>query len=603
MEYQPIENYGVIGNMRSIALVSVTGSIDFFCFPKFDSPTVFAALLDPERGGHFCIQPKLKDSRTKQLYLPDTNILITRFLSEDGIAEMTDFMPLRGKEYHSHVVRRVHVIQGEIDFILHCHPRFDYARMPHRLERDNNAVIFIPAGDQPTLVLNSNIPLKTTGNNVSLDFHLKAGETALFAFGEDSDDARLTISDIAIEQKFQETARFWRAWSAQSSYTGRWREMVGRSALLLKLLTDQEHGSLIAAPTFGLPEKIGGPRNWDYRYTWLRDSAFTLYAMMRLGYVDEADAFRRWIDNRLQFDGQYGPLQVLYRTDGSPETPEIELDHLRGYMDSRPVRVGNAAQNQFQLDVYGELIDAIYLMSKYGDSLGFEEWNGRKKILKWLSENWNQPDEGIWEVRGGRKHFLHSRLMCWVAFDRAIRLGAKRSLAGPFDWMEKTRDEITEDIHANFWDEELKTFVQYKGAKRVDAALLLMPLVRFISPSDPRWLGTLAAIERDLAIDTLVYRYRNDDGLDGIAGDEGSFTACSFWYIEALARSHQLDKARLLFEKMLGYANHVGLYAEQLGESGQHLGNFPQALTHLTLISAATYLDRELSSDKPTSWR
>ncbi len=601
-EYQPIENYSVIGNMRSIALVSVTGSIDFFCFPKFDSPTVFASLLDPEKGGFFSISPKFEEEKTKQLYFPDTNILLTRFLSDSGIAEMTDFMPVENAQFHSHVIRRVTVIQGEIEFTLECHPRFDYARMPHRTECDGNAVIFRPQGELPSLVLHSTLPLTTHGNDVVQTFKLKAGEQAIFAFGEDSVEARHPIDEERIERKFRDTFRFWQSWIAQSNYTGRWRETVARSALVLKLLTDQEHGSIIAAPTFGLPERIGGPRNWDYRYTWLRDSAFTLYALMRLGFLEEADAFQLWLNKRIRLEGGHGPLQVLYRTDGSTDTPEIELEHLRGYMDSRPVRIGNAAKDQLQLDLYGELIDAIYLVSKYGDGLSIDEWNNLKKILRWLSENWNEPDEGIWEVRGGRKHFLHSRLMCWVAFDRAIRLGAKRSLAGPFDWMEQTRDAIAEDIHTNFWNDEKKSFVQFRGASHVDASTLLMPLVRFISPSDPKWISTLDTIEQDLIIDTLVYRYRDEDGLDGVDGPEGSFTACTFWYIEALARSNRLEKARLLFEKMLGYSNHVGLYAEQLGSSGQHLGNFPQALTHLALISAASYLDRELSGKNREPW-
>jgi len=603
IEYHPIENYGVIGNMRSIALVSVTGSIDFFCFPKFDSPTVFAALLDPDKGGFFCIQPKLDNVRTKQLYFPDTNILVTRFLSEHGIAEMTDFMPVIENYYHSYIVRKMSVIHGSIEFAVHCEPRFDYARMPHRIERDGNAVIFLPSGDQPPLVLNASLPLTPDDRRVVQSFRLKAGEQVVFTFGEDRPRARQPLSAEGVELRFRETAQYWRKWISKSNYTGRWREMVSRSALLLKLLTDREHGSIIAAPTFSLPEKIGGQRNWDYRYTWLRDSAFTLYAMMRLGFVEEAASFQLWINKRLNYEAELGPLQVLYRTDGSSDTLEVELDHLRGYMDSRPVRIGNGAWNQLQLDLYGELTDAIYLASKYGDGLSIDEWNGLKRVLRWLAENWQRPDEGIWEVRGGRRDFLHSRLMCWVAFDRAIRLGAKRSLAGPFGWMETCRDAISEDIHTSFWNSELQCFVQYKGSACLDAAALLMPLVRFISPTDPKWLSTLAAIEDALSIDTLVYRYRNEEGFDGVDGSEGFFTACSFWFIEALARSHQVEKARVLFEKMLGYANHLGLYAEELGASGQHLGNFPQALTHLALISAATFLDRELSGKKPQAWR
>ena len=603
MDYQPIENYGAIGNMRSLALVSVSGSIDFFCFPRFDSPTIFAALLDPEKGGFYCIQPELQNSRTKQLYLPDTNILLTRFLSDDGIAEVTDFMPLIESDARNQLVRTVNVIQGDVTFTLQCHPRFDYARAKHKTECIDGYVVFTPEGDHPTLLLRGSIPISIDEDGVVQKFRLKAGETATFVFGEDCEALRQSIDNDRVEAKFNETIRFWRQWIAKSNYKGRWREMVNRSALLLKLLTDQEFGSIVAAPTFGLPEQIGGSRNWDYRFTWLRDSAFTLYAMMRLGFTEESAQFQTWLSSRLNYDSKQGPFQVLYCLDGSQNAPEIELKHLRGYMDSRPVRIGNAASNQLQLDIYGELIDAVYLASKYGDSPSIDEWDGIKKVLRWLSKNWNKKDEGIWEVRGGRKDFLHSRLMCWVAFDRAIRLGSKRSLAGPFGWMEEARDAIVEDIHHNFWNQKLQAFVQSKGSEKLDASTLLMPLVRFISPSDPKWISTLAAIERDLTVDTLVYRYHDQDGLDGMEGTEGSFTACSFWFIEALARSHQTDKARLLFEKMLGYANHVGLYAEQLGPNGQHLGNFPQALTHLALISAATYLDRSLSAGIPGPWQ
>jgi GH15 family glucan-1,4-alpha-glucosidase len=602
-DFLPIENYGVIGNLRTLALVSTTGAIDFFCFPRFDSPTVFAALLDPQKGGYFCIQANLKDSGTKQLYLPDTNILLTRFLSAEGIAEITDFMPVLNDDGVGRIVRRVAVIHGDVEFNLQCRPRFDYGRASHTAKHDGNAVLFLHDDDQPPFVLQSTLKLEMDGDDVAQTFRLKAGDVVWFVFSEDAAGARKDLSPDGLEEEFQVTSDYWRNWIGQSNYKGRWREMVNRSGLLLKLLTDREYGSIVAAPTFGLPESIGGSRNWDYRYTWLRDSSFILYAMMRLGFQEEAAQFQRWIHDRLNYDSPQGPLQVLYRIDGTHETPETTLDNLRGYKDSRPVRIGNAAWQQLQLDIYGEFLDSVYLAAKYGDGLSIEDWENVKRMLRWLADNWNQPDDGIWEVRGGRRHFLHSRLMCWVAFDRAVRLGAKRSLTGPFGWMEETRDEIANDIHTNFWDEELQSFVQYKGAKVVDAAILLMPMMRFISPTDPKWLSTLKRIDQELTVDTFVFRYKYVEGFDGLKGDEGSFTACCFWFIEALARSHETARAQLLFEKMLGYANHLGLYSEELGPSAQHLGNFPQALTHLALISAATYLDRDLSGTGPKEWK
>jgi GH15 family glucan-1,4-alpha-glucosidase len=606
MEYQAIGNYAVIGNMRSLALVGKGGSIDFFCFPDFDSPSIFAALLDAKKGGYFKIRPILHREDAKQFYLPNTNVLLTRFLSDEGIAEVTDFMPVVRDGGVDQIVRKVKAIHGEITFHVECFPRFDYARTSHTLEKfdGGRTILFQPKHETVApMLLQSSIPLQAKKGGAVAEFKLKPGETASFVFRGRPSAAKIPrLREKQLDESLRSTVDYWRDWMSQSNYKGRWREMVDRSALMLKLLTSQKYGSLIAAPTFGLPEQIGGERNWDYRYTWLRDSSFTLYAFMRLGFTGEAAHFRQWLRNRFNYDAKTGPLQVLYTLDGRLEVPERILPHLSGYMNSRPVRIGNAASEQFQLDIYGEMFDAIYLSAKYGDSISHRGWLGIKRTLHWLAENWNQPDDGIWEVRGGRKNFLHSRLMCWVAFDRAIRLGEKRSLEGPFEWMRTTRDAIVEDIYTNFWNEKLGAFVQYKGANTLDAATLLMPLMRFISATDSQWLSTLDAIERDLVIDTLVFRYRSNKRLEGLIGGEGSFTACSFWYIECLARAHRIDQARLLFEKLLGYANHVGLYAEELGPNGQHLGNFPQALTHLSLISAATYLDRALSSTQPKEW-
>jgi GH15 family glucan-1,4-alpha-glucosidase len=610
--FQPIENYGVIGNMRSIALVGTNGSIDFLCFPDFDSPTVFAGLLDPKRGGHFRISPDMENMRTRQLYLPDTNILLTRFLSDKGVAEITDFMPVvedgDGQDFGHHILRMISVTKGEVRFNMRCAPRFNYARSSHKVECEGGSVCFVPeSNDCPSMALHATFPLQVEGSDVTGTFRLKAGETATVAFGEINEEETAGMAVLAPEnvtRHFNETANYWRGWICRSHYTGRWREMVHRSVLMLKLLCSADYGSLIAAPTFGLPEFIGGERNWDYRYTWLRDASFSLYAFIRMGFGEEARAFTRWIRDRMHEDAQHGPLQVMYHPDGRKELDEIILDSLSGYRDSRPVRIGNAAYTQLQLDIYGEFMDAVYLSNKYGDGVSHDEWQSLQRILDWLAENWKRPDEGIWEVRGGRREFLHSRLMCWVAFDRAIRLAEKRSLAGPTEKWREIRDAIHDDIYANFWSEKLKSFVQYKGSEAVDASVLLMPLMRFISPVDSRWLSTMEAVERCLVEDSLVYRYDNAVApVDGLRGEEGSFTACSFWYIECLARSHQTEKARLLFDKMLGYANHVGLYSEELGSSGEHLGNFPQAFTHLALISAATFLDRELDGANKGPWR
>jgi GH15 family glucan-1,4-alpha-glucosidase len=605
MSFEPIENYGVIGNMRSIALVGVNGSIDFLCYPNFDSPTVFAALLDDQRGGCFQIQPQLKKTRVRQLYLPDTNILLTRFLADEGVAELTDYMPIgTDGEQPNEIIRTLAVIRGEVNFNMRCQPRFDYSRRGHTVHIEGTCAIFSPASDAcPPMALYSAIPLQQHSEDVTSQFTLRAGERATFVFGGVRPQGQQPEMEF-IEQRFHETARFWKGWIAKSKYKGRWREMVNRSALMLKLLISREHGSLIAAPTFSLPEEIGGVRNWDYRFTWLRDATFTLYALIRLGFVEEAEAFIDWLKGRLSDDAQRGPLQVMYGVDGRRKLDELTLDHLQGYEHSKPVRIGNAAYQQLQLDIYGEMMDSIYLANKYGDSISNAGWQQVRRTLEWLGKNWQRPDEGIWEVRGGGREFLHSRVMCWVAFDRALRLAQKRSLSGPLDSWQRTRDAIREDIFTNFWDEEMQSFVQSKGTKDLDASALLMPLMRFISPVDPMWRSTMKAIEARLVEDTLVHRYEAErTHVDGLPGGEGSFTACSFWYIECLARAGELEKAQLLFEKLLGYANHLGLYSEQIGPSGQHLGNFPQAFTHLALISTATYLDRALSGKDESVWR
>jgi GH15 family glucan-1,4-alpha-glucosidase len=440
------------------------------------------------------------------------------------------------------------------------------------------------------------VPVDVRDGAVIGQFKLSAGQTAAFVLEEATGGMPSAVGPHAVSDWFKDTVNFWRTWIGRSRYAGRWREIVNRSALILKLLVSQTHGSLIAAPTFALPEELGGERNWDYRYTWIRDASFTLYAMNRLGYNDEAGAFMSWISDRCMDLNPDGSMQIMYGHDGRKVLSEETLPHLEGYRGSSPVRIGNGAYDQLQLDIYGELMDSVYLYNKYGEPIPAALWENLVRLVDWVCANWRRSDEGIWEVRGGQQEFLYSRLMCWVAVDRGIRLGERRSFPYPRERWYTTRDEIYRQIFTEFWDPTRRTFVQHRGSTIVDAANLLMPMVKFISPTDPQWRSTLRAIEEDLVDDSLVFRYRlRDAASDGLRGEEGTFTMCSFWYCEVLARSGDVQKARFLFEKMLGYANHLGLYAEELGPHGEHLGNFPQAFTHLGLISAAYAIDRKLS--------
>jgi GH15 family glucan-1,4-alpha-glucosidase len=600
VEYQPIENYGVIGDLQTVALVGIDGSIDFMSFPYFDSPTVFASLLDRRKGGCFQLSPLLDRANKKQLYLPDTNVLLTRFLSDDGVAEICDFMPIEEMGHLHDIVRRVKTIRGEIRFRMRCEPRFDYARAAHRVSRKRGEILFIAskAKSRNALRLRSSVPVKIENGAAVAEFTLRAGETAYFVLeqAQPRKESPSAAPDY-VSDSFKETVNFWRNWVSRSNYHGRWREMVNRSALALKLLTSKPHGAIVAAPTFGLPEDLGGERNWDYRYTWIRDASFTLYALMRLGYTGEATAFMRWLEERCRELNPDGSLQVLYRVDGRHDMKEETLPHLEGYMRSAPVRIGNDAQQQLQLDIHGELMDSVYIYNKYGEPISYDLWQNLVPLIDWVCANWRRPDHGIWEVRGGQYEFLNSRVMCWVAVDRGIRLAQKRSFPAPLDRWLKIRDKIYKNVFEHFWNPQLKAFVQHKGSPTLDASSLLIPLVKFVGPTDPRWLSTLRALEENLISDSLVFRYKiGDKPLDGLAGTEGTFSMCSFWYVECLSRAGDLDKARFFFEKALGYANHLGLYAEQIGPCGQHLGNFPQAFTHLALISAAYDIDRRLSA-------
>lgn len=611
-QYQPIENYGLIGNMRTAALVGMNGSIDWLCMPYFDSPSVFAAVLDAQKGGRFRISPAGDDFRNKQFYWPDTNILITRFLHADGIGEIEDYMPVGAADAApDQLVRRVRVVRGKVSFHLECSPAFDYARAVPQIHLGEHGAHF--ESPDLTLGLASSVPLHRIAAGVVADFTLDEGESITFVLRRLATEHSLTRCPGVgqAEDLFRATVDFWRRWISRCAYSGRWREIVQRSALTLKLLSFEPTGAIVAAPTCSLPESLGGQRNWDYRYTWIRDAAFTLYGLLRIGFTEEAARFMDWLKDRWQDadDDNASPLQLMYGIDGRSELPEQTLDHLEGYRGSSPVRIGNAANRQLQLDIYGELLDAVYLHNKYVAPIGYDSWIRLRRLVDWLCKNWQKPDDGIWEVRGGSRHFVYSKFMSWVALDRSLRLADKRSFpADRARWL-KVRDEIYEQVMSQGWNSDRKAFVQSYGSDALDASTLLMPLVFFMAPNDPRMLSTVDAIRRSvaaggLAADGLVYRYNPGASLDDLGGEEGTFNLCSFWLVEALTRAghtdrQRLDDARLMFEQVLGYANHLGLYSEQTGASGEALGNFPQAFTHLALISAAFNLDRALDQSRP----
>jgi GH15 family glucan-1,4-alpha-glucosidase len=607
MPYQPIENYGVIGNMRTAALVGLDGSIDWLCLPRFDSPSVFGALLDDKKGGFFRIAPTAEDVRHKQYYWPDTNILVTRFLHPDGIAEVEDYMPVGpGASPDDQLVRRVRVVRGTMPFRLECRPAFDYARAGHQTRVNEHGARF--DGPGLSLGLSASVPLKQDGGGAVGAFTLGEGESATFILRDIAPDAppgRCPGTGEA-EERFRETVDYWQKWLSKCTYHGRWRETVHRSALVLKLLTYEPTGAIVAAPTTGLPEGVGGRRNWDYRYCWLRDAAFTVYAFMRIGFTDEATRFMDWLAARWKERESHGdgPVQLMYAVDGRSDLTEYALPHLDGYMGSKPVRVGNEAHGQLQLDVYGELMDAVYLHNKYARPVSYDAWVSLRKLVDWVADNWDRPDEGVWETRGKRKDHVYSRFMCWVALDRGLRLADKRSLpANRAKWL-AARDAVYEQVMQKGWSEKRRAFVQSYGTDNLDASLLLMPLTFFMAPDDPRMLSTMDAIrvpatKGGLAADGLVYRYDYKATHDGLDGSEGTFNMCSFWLVEALTRAGRSDparlaEARLRFEQMLGYGSPLGLFGEQTGASGEALGNFPQGFTHLALISAAFNLDRAL---------
>jgi GH15 family glucan-1,4-alpha-glucosidase len=604
--YPAIGEHGLIGDLQTCALVTIDGTVDFFCCPRFDSPSVFASLLDAEHGGFFSIKPSGDGYVTKQLYFPDTAMLITRFMTKDGVGEVLDFMPvIEGEPTDRHrLVRHLRVARGSMRFELEIQPRFNYGRTGHKIEMSGSGAIF-RGDDGMHLTLHTagrreasagGAVVEQAGDGLRATFEMREGDSGRGLVLESMGGEAKDLTSAELDQMADDTAAYWKTWLGRSTYQGRWREMVNRSAITLKLLTYEPTGAPVAAATFGLPEQEGGERNWDYRFTWVRDGSLTIHALAGLGYLPEAGQFSLWIRDRVSEHAgdASGPLKIMYRVDGSSDLVEETLDHFEGWNGSRPVRIGNGAADQLQLDIYGEAMDALYHATEHGLPVAHQGWQELSRIIDWVADNWDQPDEGIWETRGGRQDFTYGRFQCWVALDRALRMAERSGRPANLVKWATARDALYNQIMERGWNPAIGAFTQHYRTEVVDASLLLMPLEGFIPAQDPMWLSTMRAIDKQLVSDSLVYRYNPGASPDGLHGDEGTFSLCTFLYVDALARTGRLDEAVLTFEKMQTYGNHLGLFSEEIGPTGEQLGNFPQAFTHLSLINAAITLNTEL---------
>jgi GH15 family glucan-1,4-alpha-glucosidase len=612
--YPNISDHGLIGDLQTAALVTTEGTIDFFCCPRFDSPSVFCSLLDAEKGGYFRVSPVADSYVTKQLYLPNTAMLITRFMTPDGVGEVLDFMPvIEGKPTDRHrLVRYLRVARGTMTFRIEVQPRFDYGRASHTVEVTDAGAVFRTTGGMELTMHTAGRPasaedrgkVERAGDGLLGTISMREGESGRGVVLESMGGPPQLIEPAELERLADDTAAYWKAWLRRSTYTGRWREMVTRSAMTLKLMTYEPTGAPVAASTLGLPEQAGGERNWDYRYTWIRDGSLSMHALANLGYLEEAARFGAWLRDRVvEAAGRNGtgPVKIMYRVDGSSDLTEETLDHFEGWRGSRPVRVGNGAADQLQLDIYGEAADAIMVGDQAGLPIAYEGWLALTKVVDWVADNWDQPDEGVWETRGGRKNFTYGRFQCWVALDRAIKLAQRHGRPANLAKWVAARDALYNQVMTRGWNDKVKAFTQHYDTEVLDSILLFMPIEDFISPTDPRWLSTLDGMDKELVSDSLVYRYNPAASPDGLHGDEGTFSLCTFLYVDALARAGRLDDAVLTFEKMFTYGNHLGLFSEEIDSTGGQLGNFPQAFTHLALINSAITLNRELDKSEGTT--
>jgi GH15 family glucan-1,4-alpha-glucosidase len=604
-DYKDLEEYGIIGNLETCALVGNDGSIDWLCLPYLESPSVFAALLDSRRGGHFRIEPTAKYA-SMQYYIQNTNVLQTSMSTGSGKAVITDFMPVsdrQEKEPARTLFRKVEFTQGELQVELSLRPRFDYARTVPDLEAADDGITC--RKDDQSLFVQSPVVLDVQNGEARGTFSGREGDTRWFVLQYNRHHA---INPRDCEAHLERTKQFWTDWAHSCDRDrcvlgGPWHNLAVRSGLVLKLLGNQETGAIAAAPTTSLPERIGGVRNWDYRYAWIRDSTFTVQALFHLGHLDESQAFRGWISKIARRSKNYADVQVLYGLHWEEDLEESTLNHLSGYKDSAPVRIGNDAARQHQLDVYGELLNGIYDTTRYGEEVTSEDWQIIKSLVSYVCQHWNTEDSGIWEMRGGPRHYVYSKLMCWVAVDRGIKVAKEKGLEAPLAEWRKARKQIRQAILARGFNRQLNSFVQSFDSENLDATSLLIPLLGFLPADDPRVTATIDATIDGLSRgDGLIDRYRTDDGLPG---EEGSFVLCSFWLIKALALAGRVQEAEDMFLHILDYVSPLGLLAEEIDpKTGKQLGNFPQAFAHIGLINSALYLGiakgKEHEGPKPT---